>query len=198
MAERLREPLGWCWAEEVSPRVGREEERRSVKKHRMCKGRRRRREWEWRGQCAVDGGSRPEGRCRSCRALNMPKYGISADKSILPVGYPYSMGNYPRVWVIWLPIPVRVQVRFFPPQYPGVLPTFTHGLPMSTLKHKPGDCIACVQLCRDASFTGHGERRAECVFDNRRLAGVHTDGVWILGSLPYYIRRVRLRNLVGS
>ena len=63
----------------------------------------------------------------------MSKYGISADKSILPVGYPYSVGNYPRVWVIWLPVPVRVQVRFFPPQYPWVLPTVTHGLPMSSL-----------------------------------------------------------------
>ena len=63
----------------------------------------------------------------------MPKYGISADKSILPMGYLYPMGNYPWVWVIWLPVPVRVRVAIFFCKTRGYYPWVTHGLPMSSL-----------------------------------------------------------------
>ena len=63
----------------------------------------------------------------------MPKYGISVDKLILPMGYPYPMGNYPWVWVIWLPIPVRVRVAIFLCKTRGYYPWVTHGLPMSSL-----------------------------------------------------------------
>ena len=88
----------------------------------------------------------------------IPKYGISADKSILPVGYPYSMGNYPWVQVIWLPIPVRVQVRFFPPQYPWVLPTVTHGLPMSSLRRNDDVGVAVVILAYAVARVGSGTK----------------------------------------
>ena len=77
---------------------------------------------------------RPGRKVPELLGANMAKYGKSADKSILPVGYPYSMGNYPRVWVIWPPVPVRVRVAIFFCKTRGYYPWVTHGLPMSSLR----------------------------------------------------------------
>ena len=83
-----------------------------------------------------EGAARKEGAGVAGRQ-NMPIYGISGDKSTLPVGYPYSMGNYPWVWVIWLPVPVQVRVAIFLCKTRGYYPWVTHGLPMSSLNPRP-------------------------------------------------------------
>ena len=102
--------MGWCQAGEANPRAG-EEKRGEVWRSVKCA----RGEDTGNSRNGEGTGTREPPRRDVLELLGakMPKYSILADKLILPMGYLYPVGNYPWVWVIWLPVPIRVWVAIF-------------------------------------------------------------------------------------
>ena len=95
-----------------------------------------------RGEDAGDSGNGegrepPERDVLELLGTKIPKYGILADKLILPMGYLYPVGNYLQVWVIWLPVPIWVWVRISFDKTCEYYPQVTHRLPMSSLRLSP-------------------------------------------------------------